>query len=124
MIVTRDLIFKLVNGSQYPVWNRELGLTENKEWPGWCIFMAILLVSISILWIPGVALCRLFGIVIVEDSDPMPFPADELRDVNGIVPHEPTEFEQLVFFFRPDGSEGMCWPTLNTNPERVLQEDE
>jgi solute carrier family 6 (neurotransmitter transporter, amino acid/orphan) member 15/16/17/18/20 len=73
---------------------------------------------------PGVAICRLFGIVIVEDSDPMPFPADELRDVNGIVPHEPTEFEQLVFFFRPDGSEGMCWPTLNPNPERVLQEDE
>lgn len=99
-------------------------MTEDKEWPGWCIFMAILLVSVSILWIPGVAICRLFGIVIVEDSDPMPFPADELRDVNGIVPHEPTEFEQLVFFFRPDGSEGMCWPTLKTVPERVLQEDE
>lgn len=54
----------------------------------------------------------------------MPFPRDELRDVNGIVPHEPTEFEQMAFGFRPDGSEGMCWPTYISNPEEVLQEDE
>lgn len=71
-----------------------------------------------------ITLFVLKGITIVEDSDPAWFPAAELRDVHGIVPHEPTEFEQRVFFFRPDGSEGMCCPTFITSPEEVLQEDE
>lgn len=114
----------LANGSSYPVWNRVLGRTEDMEWPGWCIFLAVILIGSSILWIPGIAICRLLGIVVIEDSDPMPFPAAELRDVNGIVPHEATEFEQMVFGFRPDGSEGMCWPNYISNPEEVLQEDE
>lgn len=112
------------NGSSYPVWNRELGVTEDMEWPGWCIFAAVILISVSILWIPGVAICRIFGIVIVEDSDPMPFPADELREVHGIVPHEPTKFEQIAFGFREDGTERMFWPSFFSNPEQVLQEDE
>lgn len=94
------------------------------EWPHWCIFAAVCLIGVSILWIPGVALCRLLGIRIVEDSEPAWFPAAELRDVNGIVPHEPTELEQTLFCFRPDGSEGMCCPTFISNPEEVLQEDE
>ncbi len=113
-----------VDGSRYPVWNREQGATEEKEWPTWCIYVAILLISVSILWIPGIALCRLFKIVIVEDSEPMLFPSDELREVHGIVSHEPTKFEQKIFGFREDGSEGMFWPTFATNPEEVLQEDE
>ncbi|CAG9801949.1 unnamed protein product [Chironomus riparius] len=114
----------LVNGSSYPVWNPELGITEDKEWPHWCIFLACCLIGVSVLWIPVVALGRLFGIVIVEDSDPAWFPTAELRDVNGIVPHDPTEFEQAIFCFQPDGSEGMCCPTFISNPEEVLQEDE
>lgn len=112
------------NGSSYPVWNGELGKTQEMEWPGWCIFVAIALIGVSILWIPFIAICRLFGIVIIEDSEPMLFPAAELRDVNGIVPHEPTEFEQMMFGFRPDGSEGMCFSSFVSNPEEVLQEDE
>ena len=111
-------------GSSYPVWNGDLGQTEDKEWPHWCIFAAVCLIGVSVLWIPGVALGRLLGIIIVEDSEPAWFPAAELRDVNGIVPHDPTEFEQAIFCFRPDGSEGMCCPSFLSNPEEVLQEDE
>lgn len=114
----------IVNGSNYPAWVADLGQTRNQEWPHWCIFLAVCLIGVSILWIPGVAICRLFGITIVEDSDPAWFPAAELRDVNGIVPHEPTEFEKTVFFFRDDGTEGnICAPFLG-NREQVLQEDE
>ena len=124
-LIIKILKFKpLANGSKYPVWDRELGITEPKEWPGWCIFVAITLIGVSILWIPFIAICRLFGIVIIEDSEPMLFPAAELRDVNGIVPHEPTEFEQVMFGFRPDGTEGMCFSSFDSNPEVVLQEDE
>jgi solute carrier family 6 (neurotransmitter transporter, amino acid/orphan) member 15/16/17/18/20 len=82
------------------------------------------LIGIAVLWIPGVAICRLFGIKIVEDSESAYFPANELRDVNGVVPHEPSELEQMIFRFRPDGSEGFCFPTYISNPETVLQEDE
>lgn len=112
------------NGSNYPAWVAELGRTENQEWPGWCIFAAVALIGVAVLWIPGIAIGRLLGITIVEDSEPSYFPAAELRDVNGIVPHEPTQFEQMVFFFSPDGTEGMCCPTYISNPEEVLQEDE
>ncbi|CRK96853.1 CLUMA_CG010048, isoform A [Clunio marinus] len=114
----------IVEGSHYPAWVAEIGATEEKDWPHWCIFVAVVLIGIAILWIPGVALCRLVGIRIVEDSDPAWFPSAELRDVNGIVPHEPTEFEQMVFGFRPDGTEGLCLPTFLANQEEVLQEDE
>lgn len=114
----------VTNGSDYPAWVAELGRTEKQEWPHWCIFAAVMLIGVAILWIPLVAVCRLLGVRIVEDSDPAYFPVNELRDVNGIVPHEPTEFEQMFFCFRPDGSEGMCCPTFVTNPEVVLQEDE
>lgn len=114
----------IVNGTNYPAWVADQGRTKDLEWPTWCIFAAVALIGVSVLWIPGVAICRLLGITIVEDSDPAYFPSNELRDVNGIVPHEPTEFEQRVFCFRPDGSEGMCFPTYISNPEEPLQEDE
>ena len=101
-----------------------MGRTEDMEWPHWCIFAAVCLIGVAVLWIPGIAICRLFGITIIEDSEPAWFPAAELRAVNGIVPHEPTEFEQMVFGFRPDGSEGFCCPTFLASPEEVLQEDD
>lgn len=112
------------NGSNYPAWVAELGRTENQEWPHWCIFAAVALIGVAVLWIPGVAIGRLLGITIVEDSDPAWFPAAELRDVNGIVPHEPTEFEQMAFGFRPDGTEGIFCLKSVANPEEVLCEDE
>lgn len=121
-ILSASIFNLVVNGSDYPAWVAEKGKTESQEWPHWCIFMAVLLIGVSVLWIPGVAICRLMGIRIVEDSDPAYFPVNELRDVNGIVPHEPTDFEKTMFGFRDDGTEGMCCPTFI--PETVLQEDE
>ncbi|XP_055632628.1 sodium-dependent neutral amino acid transporter B(0)AT3 isoform X3 [Toxorhynchites rutilus septentrionalis] len=45
-------------GSSYPGWNALTGSTERLEWPHWCIVVAIVLILVSILWIPGVAICR------------------------------------------------------------------
>ncbi|KAG5684894.1 hypothetical protein PVAND_014104 [Polypedilum vanderplanki] len=123
-ILTASIYNLIAHGSTYPVWDPELGKTVDMEWPHWCIFVAICLIGVAVLWIPGIAIGRLLGITIVEDSEPAWFPANELRDVNGIVPHEPTELEQMLFCFRPDGSEGACFPTFLTNPEEVLEEDE
>lgn len=56
-------------------------------------------------------LYRLLGIPIIEDTEPAWFPANELREVHGIVPHEPTEIERTLFCIQADGSEGFCCPT-------------
>lgn len=66
---------------------------------------------------------RLLGYHIVEDSEPAWFPANELREVHGIVPHEPSQIERNLFCIQVDGSEGFCCPTY-TIPEDELQEEE
>uniref|UniRef100_A0A182M6Y4 Transporter n=1 Tax=Anopheles culicifacies TaxID=139723 RepID=A0A182M6Y4_9DIPT len=110
-------------GSSYPGWNALTGSTDRLEWPHWCIVVAILLILVSILWIPGVAILRLCGINVIEDSEPAWFPSAELRDVHGIVPHEPTDIEISLFCIRADGSEGLCCPTYGPR-EQPLDEEE
>uniref|UniRef100_A0A6E8UYS1 Transporter n=1 Tax=Anopheles coluzzii TaxID=1518534 RepID=A0A6E8UYS1_ANOCL len=110
-------------GSSYPGWNALTGTTDQLEWPHWCIVVAILLILVSILWIPGVAILRLCGINVIEDSEPAWFPSAELRDVHGIVPHEPTDIEISLFCIRADGSEGLCCPIYGPR-EQPLDEEE
>lgn len=54
---------------------------------------------------------RACGIVIIEDEDKAWFPADDLREFHGIVPHEVTAAEKLLFCIHEDGTEGLCCPT-------------
>lgn len=67
--------------------------------------------------------CRLLGIKVVEDSDPAWFPEAELKEVHGIVPHEPTDIERTIFCFNMDGTEGMCCPKYGL-PEKSLEEED
>ncbi|CAD7090230.1 unnamed protein product [Hermetia illucens] len=117
-------VFELAtNGSSYPAWNAVTGMTEQMEWPHWCIVVAGCLILVSIIWIPLVALFKLIGVTIVEDTEPAWFPTAELREVHGIVPHEPTEIERSLFCFNSDGTEGMCCPTYAV-PEVSLEEED
>lgn len=50
------------SGSNYPAWNPMKGITEPKEWPNWCIFLAIFLILVSIIWIPVIAIARFISI--------------------------------------------------------------
>lgn len=59
----------------------------------------------------------LFGIVIIDDEEKAWFPANDLKDFHGIMPHEVTTAETLLFCIRPDGSEGLCCPTSYTYDE-------
>uniref|UniRef100_A0A1A9W244 Transporter n=1 Tax=Glossina brevipalpis TaxID=37001 RepID=A0A1A9W244_9MUSC len=113
----------ITDGSSYPAWIASKGMTEKMEWPYWCIVIAFILIFSSILWIPIVAILRLFGIKIIEDSDAAWFPEAELKEVHGIVPHEPTELERTLFCFNMNGTEGMCCPTYGL-PEKSLQEED
>ncbi|XP_037937409.1 sodium-dependent neutral amino acid transporter B(0)AT3-like [Teleopsis dalmanni] len=113
----------LTEGSSYPAWIASKGMTEKMEWPHWCIVIAFILILSSILWIPIVAILRLCGIKVVEDTDPAWFPEAELKEVHGIVPHEPTDIERSLFCFNMDGTEGMCCPKYGL-PEKSLEEEE
>lgn len=123
-ILTASLYQLFTEGSSYPGWDATIGATRTLEWPNWCIGMAICLICVAIIWIPLVAICRLLGIRILEDSEPAWFPVDELRTVHGISPVEPTELERLLFCIRPDGSEGLCCPTYYGPREETLEEDD
>ncbi|XP_055389681.1 sodium-dependent neutral amino acid transporter B(0)AT3 [Condylostylus longicornis] len=113
----------MTNGSSYPAWIAAKGMTEESEWPHWCLVTAALLIFSSILWIPFVAIARLCGFTIVEETDPAWFPSAELKEVHGIVPHEPTDLERTLFCFNSDGTEGFCCPTYGL-PEKTLEEEE
>ena len=45
-------------GSTYPAWVASTGETVPKEWPFWAILLACLLVTVAVIWIPLVAICR------------------------------------------------------------------
>lgn len=98
-------------GSGYPAWVANKGITERNEWPVWALFLIAILILTSVLWIPAVAICRYFGILIIDDNEKAWFPAADLKEFHGIVPHEVTAAETLLFCIRSDGSEGLCCPT-------------
>nr|XP_012137826.1 PREDICTED: sodium- and chloride-dependent transporter XTRP3 isoform X3 [Megachile rotundata] len=110
-ILIASIVEILVDGSGYPAWVASKGITEKHEWPVWALVLIGILILASVLWIPTVAICRLFGILIIEDNEKAWFPAADLKEFHGIVPHEVTPAETLLFCIRSDGSEGLCCPT-------------
>lgn len=71
--------------------------TEPKEWPNWAIILIFVLIIMAVIWIPLVALLRVCGIHLLNDEEPSWFPADELREFHGIIPHKVTSLERIVF---------------------------
>lgn len=47
----------------------------------------------------------------IDDNEKAWFPATDLKEFHGIVPHEVTTAETLLFCIRSDGTEGFCCPT-------------
>lgn len=111
LILIASVVEIVVDGSGYPAWVASKGDTERKQWPIWALALITLLILVAILWIPIVAICRAFGIVIIDDNEKAWFPAQDLKEFHGIVDHEVTVAETLLFCIRPDGTEGLCCPT-------------
>ncbi|XP_049860712.1 sodium-dependent neutral amino acid transporter B(0)AT3 [Schistocerca gregaria] len=116
-ILVASFVEIAVDGSGYPAWVASKGITERHEWPVWALVLIAFLILISVLWIPAVAICRAFGILIIEDNDKAWFPSEDLREYHGIVPHEVTAAEKVLFCIRDDGTEGLCCPTRVTDEE-------
>ena len=58
IILVASWVKIFTEGSTYPRWNAETGESIDTEWPGWALVLAVLLVLVSTLWIPGVAIAR------------------------------------------------------------------
>lgn len=124
MIILTASFYKIfTEGSTYPKWDAEHGISVDEEWPTWALVLAMLLVLVSVIWIPFIAITRLMGIQIMHKEEAAWFPANELRDFHGIVAHEPTATEKVFFGFQEDGSEGICCPTKPGEPNSDDEDD-
>ncbi|XP_047497772.1 sodium- and chloride-dependent transporter XTRP3-like [Penaeus chinensis] len=109
-ILTSSIIKQVVNGSKYMAWDAAEGEVTFQSWPTWAWGLVAVLVLVSALWIPGIALTRLCGLHVIQDEEPAWFPAEELREFHTIVPHKVTNIERKLFCMRDDGLEGLCCP--------------
>lgn len=60
LLILISSFFELATeGSGYDAWIRSEGDTVRKTWPIWAVLLVLVLVLASVLWIPGLAICRL-----------------------------------------------------------------
>ncbi|XP_054165076.1 sodium-dependent neutral amino acid transporter B(0)AT3-like [Oppia nitens] len=88
---------KLSKGSGYDAWNPLTAMTEHKEWPPWATVLIFVLILMSVLWIPGIAILRVLGVHVLPDEEASWFPAEELRKFHKIIPRKVTPFERFFF---------------------------
>ena len=58
IIVIASFAKIIVEGSGYLAWVAEAGTTRHLEWPPWAQVLIAILVLVSALWIPGIAIAR------------------------------------------------------------------
>ncbi|XP_023228941.1 sodium-dependent neutral amino acid transporter B(0)AT3-like [Centruroides sculpturatus] len=81
----------------YEAWDKETATTVTKEWPTWANIVIAILILMAAIWIPLVALLQVFGIRLLPDEEPAWFPAEDLRDFYGVIPHKVTDLEKCLF---------------------------
>lgn len=118
-ILLASIIKQVMSGSGYMAWNSSEGKINFVQWPAWAWALVAVLVLVSALWIPLIALTRLCGIHVIQDEEPAWFPAEELREYYAVVPHKVTQVERKLFCIREDGSEGLCCPIGGPPQESV-----
>ncbi|XP_042205325.1 sodium-dependent neutral amino acid transporter B(0)AT3-like isoform X2 [Homarus americanus] len=118
-ILGSSIIKQVMNGSSYMAWDANAGVVKLEQWPSWAWGVVAVLVLISALWIPGIALTRLCGFHVIQDEEPAWFPAEELREFHTVVPHKVTAVERKLFCIKEDGSEGLCCPIGGPPKENV-----
>lgn len=65
----------------------------------------------------GIIPFRYFNYCVIDDNEKAWFPGEELKEFHGIVDHEVTAAENLLFCIRPDGREGLCCVTGNDDDD-------
>lgn len=57
-ILVASIVQMAVAGAGYPAWDSSIGESVKKDWPLWSKLLAGLLIGLSVLWIPVVALLK------------------------------------------------------------------
>ncbi|XP_060553326.1 sodium-dependent neutral amino acid transporter B(0)AT3-like [Ruditapes philippinarum] len=99
-ILAASLVEIVNKGTPYEIWDSLKGTTILVQWPWWCQVLAALLILMSTLWIPGVALFKYFNIVQWKEEIPAFFPSDELREERNIKEKESNWFEKYILGFK------------------------
>ncbi len=58
LILLASIVDVLVSGAGYEAWDASQGLKVHKEWPLWAQMVILVLIGLSVLWIPLVALLQ------------------------------------------------------------------
>lgn len=57
-ILISSFVELAMEGSGYDAWISSEGDTVRKPWPIWAIMLVLVMILVSVLWIPGLAICR------------------------------------------------------------------
>jgi len=89
-----------------------LDLKDDVPYPSWAIVIAVLLVLISILWIPIIAVLRLAKVNLLPLEGPGWWPDDLLKEHYSLGEYEDSKLETLLLGHKPDGREGIFFPSV------------
>ena len=122
LLILISFFVKMFSGSlSYEAWDAETGSAVQLSWPWWCYILIVLLIGMSVLWIPLVGILQWCGLTVLKTEKAAWFPVEELREDNNVQPHKISRMERLVLGWREDGLEGVC--CVSTFQEQVHQED-
>ncbi|PFX32331.1 Sodium-dependent neutral amino acid transporter B(0)AT3 [Stylophora pistillata] len=82
VILIASIVLMSQGKASYYAWNKEMATYEKVPYPGWAVFIAVILILMSVLFIPGVAIARYFGIVKYQKLKPVPLKEAEAKSLN------------------------------------------
>lgn len=71
-ILIASIVLMSQGKASYYAWNQDKATYEKVPYPDWAVFIVVLLVLMSVVFIPGVAIARYFGFVNYEKLEPVP----------------------------------------------------
>lgn len=103
LIVIIATIHKFTISLSYEAWVGD-HLVE-KIWPNWSITLGVILIMSCIIWIPAIAILKIFKINLIpeENLSQCWFPAEELREYHDLQEeYKISKMERFLFGFRSD----------------------
>jgi solute carrier family 6 amino acid/orphan transporter-like 15/16/17/18/20 len=115
---------KLIFGTmEYEAWVQETASTVKLEWPSWTLIVIFVLITMSIGWIPFIALTVACGWRLLTKEKPAWFPTQELREDTGLTgDREITNLERKLLGWKEGGVEGVCCPTATYTDQQPEDE--
>lgn len=79
VILIASVVLMSQGKASYYAWNKEMVTYEKVPYPDWAVFIVVVLVLMSVLFIPGVAIARYFDLVKYQKLEPVPLKEAEAK---------------------------------------------